>query len=192
MHLRRRVSELLVGLCQVCPTVVSSPHLGHKSFWGILMGVIIQFNFQQWQSMFSPHFDKVEPGIAQNYFEMATQYCRNDGGGPIGATSWGWNSAVFAQSAIQTQTNILYLLTAHIARLLSDRGGEANIVGRITNASEGSVSVGAENQYPPGTAQWFQQTQYGAMAWQAMLPYRTMRYKPPRFRRIFNPYRYPF
>jgi hypothetical protein len=62
------------------------------------------------------------------------------------------------------------------------------LVGRIDNASEGSVAVATQNDYPPGTPQWFQQTKYGSDYWAASAPFRTMRYRPPHHRRIFNPW----
>ena len=35
-----------------------------------------------------------------------------------------------------------------------------------------------ENLYPPGSAQWWQQTKYGAAFWAATSQYRGMRYVP--------------
>jgi hypothetical protein len=72
------------------------------------------------------------------------------------------------------------MLTAHIAALnaveLGGRSAE-NIVGRISSASEGSVSISLDSQ-TPGTAAWFQQTKYGAAFWQATTQYRKARIFP--------------
>lgn len=62
--------------------------------------------------------------------------------------------------------NLLYLLTCHIQQL-KDRG--TGMVGMLTNASEGKVSVGIS---PIGTANWYQQTQCGSIFWQATAKYR--------------------
>lgn len=130
---------------------------------------IVTFNYAGWVQLF-PNFAYISESQAQLYFGVATQLHRNDGGGPV--------------TDAQTQTNLLNLLTAHIAQLFApapngQAGRDASIVGRITNASEGSVSVATEMPMPsnPSSA-WFLQTQYGALYWTASAPFRTMRYMP--------------
>jgi hypothetical protein len=106
------------------------------------------------------------------YWNLATQVHRNDGGGPV-------------QDAT-TQTNLLNLATAHIVQLFApkpDNTGQPNrdpnVVGRITNASEGSVSVATEMPMPVNAnASWWNQTTFGSMYWLASSPFRTMRYLP--------------
>lgn len=138
------------------------------------MGVIVAFNYAAWVARY-PEFNLVLEPLATAYFNEATVYCRNDGGGPV--------------STAAIQSTLLNMLTAHIAWLNAPRDANGNpsssgsqaaspIVGRISNASEGSVSVGSENNYPPGSAQWFQQSRYGAAYYAATAPYRTMRYIP--------------
>lgn len=76
---------------------------------------------------------------------------------------------------------LLNMLTAHIAALsgaLEPDGKPSGMVGRISSASEGSVSVSADSGLQPGTAAWFQQTGYGLSFWQATKPYRMARYVP--------------
>ena len=124
---------------------------------------VIVFNYENWIALF-PQFPYLSEPQAQMYFDIATSYCRNDGFGPI------------CQPALKT--NMLNLLTAHIAQLFApDRNGQnpSTLVGRISNASEGSVSVGMDYPSSPSAA-WFNQTQFGASYWQLMLPFRTMRY----------------
>lgn len=74
---------------------------------------------------------------------------------------------------------LLNMLTAHIAyiggKLSAD--GAARPVGRLSQAGEGSVSASFEGA-PPGSAQWFQQSAYGASFWQATSSLRGMRYRP--------------
>ncbi len=78
------------------------------------------------------------------------------------------------------------MLTAHIAALYSQSRGDpepgqpkdANTpVGRISNATEGSVTVALEYD-ATNPQEWFSQTKYGASFWAATATYRTMRYVP--------------
>jgi signal transduction histidine kinase len=63
------------------------------------------------------------------------------------------------------------------ARLAASNGAAASsLVGRINSATTGSVTVASENNYPPGSAQWWQTTKYGAMFWAATAGFRTFRY----------------
>lgn len=75
---------------------------------------------------------------------------------------------------------LLNMLTAHIAVLNSGVNGEAPsaLVGRVNQASEGSVSVSADMGPVTGSSAWFMQTKYGAAFWQASLPYRSFQYVP--------------
>lgn len=131
------------------------------------MGVVVTFNPTAWKSAFG-QFSYLTDAQAQTYFDLATGICRNDGGGPVCTAT--------------IQTALLNMLTAHLAQLFapSPTGQQPSptIVGRISSASEGSVSVSTENQYPPGSAQWYQQTQYGSTFWIMSAPYRTAHYIP--------------
>jgi len=141
----------------------------------------VTFNYMSWVTRF-PEFANVGEPLATEYFLDACIMQRNDGGSAIS------NDA--------TALRLLNLLTAHIAWLNAPRdssgnpaasGGAASpIVGRVNSASEGSVSVGSENNYPPGSAQWFQQTKYGAEWYALTNQYRRMRYFPGP-QRVFNP-----
>lgn len=139
------------------------------------MGVVVAYSYAAFVAQF-PVFDYLSSSQVQTYWNIATQYVRNDGGGPVCDAS--------------TQTNLLNLTTAHLLQLFAptaDGQPASTIVGRINSASEGSVSVGTQMDMPAGTAQWWNQTPFGAAAWEAMKPYRTMRYVPGP-RRWFNPW----
>lgn len=143
------------------------------------MGVVITFDYGKWVQLF-PNFSYVSQPQAQLYFGLAEQFCRNDGGGPVGG--WpglcGFFNNTTNDAAIQTQTNFLNLLTAHLAQLFAPAStGQApsGIVGRISSASEGSVSVAAEFPMTANSA-WFNTTVYGSAFWQASAPFRTARY----------------
>jgi Protein of unknown function (DUF4054) len=75
---------------------------------------------------------------------------------------------------------LLNLLVAHITQLLNGINGlpPAGIVGVVTDATEGSVSVGTTLGNIPFTAVYFAQTQYGLMFWQLTAPFRTFVYIP--------------
>lgn len=92
------------------------------------------------------------------------------------------NSCCSIVSDANVRQSLLYLLTAHLTALAQGAGGSSpsGIVGRVNDATEGSVSVSAE--YASVISQsmaYFIQTQYGALFWQLTSPYRTMRYVPP-------------
>lgn len=139
------------------------------------MGVQVTFDYGAWIARY-PEFAGVDQGTAQLYFNEATLYCRNDGGGPVDDAT--------------TQATLLNMLTSHVAKLNAPKptGEDASpLVGRIAGASQGSVNVSVENQYPPGSPQWYQQTKYGAAFWAASAVHRTLRYFRPHSRR-FNPW----
>ena len=126
-----------------------------------------------------PEFGSVNVNQLQLFWTEATLYLRNDGSGPVQDPT--------------RQLTLLNMVTAHIAYLNAGVGGQpaTPLVGRITSAGEGSVNVSVENEYPPGTPQWWQQTKYGAAFWSATAPYRGARYVPRRTRSV-DPWRTPY
>ena len=141
------------------------------------MGYTATFNYAQWQSAF-PALSYVTQAQAQAQFNIAGEfYLRNDGSGP----NW---------STPQVQGDLLNLVTAHLCQLFVPNpaagAAQPGLVGRISNASEGSVSVTAE--YAAQTSQsmaFWVQTQYGAAYWNAMKAHRSFRYLPGP-RRVFD------
>lgn len=141
------------------------------------MGVIVSFDYQAFVRSY-PEMSALGDARAAEYFLIATTLHGNDGGGPI--------------SDAALQTSLLNMLTAHIAFLFSPRDSAGNpaaqgtaapnMVGRITSASQGSVSATAEAMqgFNTAQAQWLAQTRYGAMYWSATAQFRTMRYRAPR------------
>lgn len=126
---------------------------------------VVTFDYAGWAARY-PELSSVSSGLAQQYFNEAGLYCQNT---PTSLV------CDLAQRAM-----FLNMLTAHIAALNAPLNGQASspIVGRISQATEGSVSVQTDNQYPPGTVQWYQQTKYGSAYWAASAQFRTMRYVP--------------
>lgn len=137
------------------------------------MGVQVAFNYTNWLALF-PEFTSpggsipVTEPMANQYFAMACMVHRNDGGGPV--------------TQAGTQTNLLNLLTAHMAALMATPAGAASaspLVGHLSQATEGSVNVSVElPTNMPMASGFYTQTKYGYMYWTATAPFRTMRYMP--------------
>lgn len=142
----------------------------------------ITFSYSTWIGRYS-EFAYVADDVAQLYFTEACIYVDNTGLGPINDPNM--------------LTLILNMTTAHIAALNSPKNGEqfdssgatpsSPLIGRITNASEGSVSVSTDYGDQPTSAAWWNQTKYGAAAYQALLPTRQARYIPNLRPRRYNP-----
>lgn len=138
------------------------------------MGAVVGFNYAAWITMF-PEFQYVTSPMADAYFAMATTAHRNDGAGPV------------ADAAKQLQ--LLNIVTAHIAALFAPTcpGGQpANaMVGRISDATEGSVSASADYGTVTNSEAWWAQTRYGSMYWTFTKVYRLAAYMPVPTR-VFN------
>lgn len=135
------------------------------------MGVIVTFDYGAWSARYMDLAPYINSNTATECFEEATLYQANDGSGPVNDPT----------RALQ----LLNMLTAHIAAIdypvtgnPSSPNASSTLVGRISDATEGSVTVSAQNDYPPGTVQWFQQTKYGSAWYAATAQYRRMKYRP--------------
>jgi hypothetical protein len=138
------------------------------------VGVKVTFDYASWVLIYPQFSSLQQTQVTNGALPIAELYCRNDGGGPV--------------SSAAIQVNLLGLMVAHICQLIYGANGQAPspLVGRINNATEGSVSVGTDFPSTPNNA-WFLQTPFGAAFWQATAAYRTMRYTPGP-RRAFNPW----
>ncbi len=126
------------------------------------MGAVATFNYGAWTIRY-PEFATVGQPLADAYFAEATLYLDNTGSGPV--------------RDVGQQLVLLNMLTAHIAALNAGVNGElpSPLVGRVTQAGEGSVNVSADMPNQPGSAAWFQMTKYGAAFWAATMQFRTFR-----------------
>lgn len=84
-------------------------------------------------------------------------------------------------SDVAVRAILLNMATAHIAALSPATGG-SGAVGRVSSASEGSVSTSLDYGTISTSQAYWVQTPYGAQFWQATAPYRTARYVPGRSR----------
>lgn len=142
------------------------------------MTIPVVFSLGTWTAMF-PEFAACSQAQGQGFFNRASFLCDNSTQNPAANPDNG------------TLDNLLYLLTSHIAWLNAPRDALGNpaatgapaspIIGRIDQASEGSVSVHADmgdvNAGGPSQA-WYMQTRYGAEYWAATAGVRTAGYVP--------------
>lgn len=131
------------------------------------MGAIATFDYALWAARY-PEFSNVLQMQAAAYWTEAGVYHRNDGGGPV--------------QDVAMQTLLMGMLTAHIAFLSVGTASNPSpasqgVVGRISSASMGPVSVSASLEGISGAAAYFAMSPYGLSYWTATAPYRTMSYR---------------
>lgn len=130
------------------------------------MGIVV-FDVEKFWKRY-PEFATVPDELLQEFFTEATIYLDNTDSSRV--------------KDLQQRAMLLNMLTAHIAKLNAGSNGEAatELVGRISSATQGSVSVSADMGPVSDTEAWYLQTKYGAAYWNATAPYRTMQYVPGR------------
>lgn len=114
-----------------------------------------------------PEFVEISSQRLTACFDEAGLYLSNSDNSPV--------------QNLTRRATLLNMLTAHVAYIggLLSADGMPRPVGRVSQASEGSVSAAFEGVPPtPGSGAWFQQSQYGAAFWQATSSLRGMRYIP--------------
>ena len=143
------------------------------------MAGAVQFDWAQFQALFPQLVGTggVTDPIAEMFFGVAEQLFDNT-----------------AASLMPDPTKRLLCLnyaTAHVASLsgypllagASSPSGPSGAVGRVSSATEGTVSI--QTDYGPmrENEAWWLQTQYGAFFWQLTRALRTARYvaAPPRY-----------
>lgn len=135
----------------------------------------VTFDWQAFSALY-PEFSAVGQISAAAMFGKATTlYLDNTDDSPV--------------TDLNEREQLLFLLVAHLCSLRglgSGKDGQAGLVGRITSASQGSVSVSVDNSGSNDASWWYLQTPYGADYWQATAPYRSMEYVPGG-----SPSRYP-
>lgn len=124
---------------------------------------VVTFDYSAWLLRY-PEFAAVSAPLAQQYFTEATMYCDN--------------TATSLVQDLTIRAMLLNMLTAHIAALYGTVNGQpaSPLVGRITNAAEGSVNVAVALEGQIHGRSWYAQTKYGLSYWQATAQYRTARY----------------
>lgn len=119
-------------------------------------------------------FDPVEfralyPTIQANddqlemYFEMAETFLDN--------------TKCSVVKDLGARKRLLYLLVAHIATLTGQAEQGNNVVGRVSSATEGTVSISLDYGTMGNNERWYLQTPWGAMYWQLTKKYRSAVYR---------------
>ena len=135
----------------------------------------IIFNYETWVALF-PEFAPVSPTQGAAYFMRATNtFAANSCSNPA-----------FGDNRLEY---LIYLATSHVAYLSCPKDANGNpaatgtqasqLVGRISSASEGSVSVSVEYQVGSDMDQlsaYLDSTKYGAEYYAAISDYRTAVY----------------
>jgi hypothetical protein len=139
-------------------------------------GAVATLDYNYFITLFPEFTNTISEPMYEIYWDIAGKYCRNDGTGLV--------------SDQDTQFIILNLLCAHLGQLFAGSSlmPALPFPGAVSSATEGSVSMGITaliGRNP--NAAWYQQTKYGAAAWDLMAPYRLFRYFPGP-RRVFDPF----
>lgn len=126
---------------------------------------VVTFDVAAFQARY-PEFSTVPTATLQSYFdEVGVVYINNTDASPIADLAF--------------RGYLLNMATAHLAALNYGVNGEApqDGVGRIDQATQGSVSVHLDMGPTSNTQAWWMQTKYGAALWQATAGLRTFQYK---------------
>lgn len=124
----------------------------------------VTFDIAKFRAMY-PEFDLIADPRLQGWFDRAAAtLLDNTDCSPI---------------PVEARLEYFNMLVAHYAALYGGVNGQppSGIVGRISNATEGSVSVGTSYAAAVGSRAWYDQTPYGAEYWQATAQYRTWKYQ---------------
>lgn len=128
------------------------------------MGVVV-FDIEAFRVRYR-QFSSVSNDLLQAYFDEATTYLNNSNCSRVGD--------------VALRSRLLNMLTAHIATLNAGVNGNSpsGVVGRVSSASEGSVSVSMDMGPTTDESAWFKQTVPGSAYWQATAQFRTAVYIP--------------
>jgi hypothetical protein len=143
---------------------------------------IVTFDYPAWSELYPEFAATVNQPQAQQFFDLATLYVDNTPCSLVPfSTNPVFNLGVQIVPGNPIRAPILNLVTAHIAQLMNGSSNQpaGPLVGRISDVSEGSVSISTDVTGLPGSAVWFAQTKYGLAAWQAMAPFRAGMFIPP-------------
>ena len=117
------------------------------------MDNVVVFNANEFLALY-PQFNNVfTPEQLQQFFNAACLLCDNTPNSKI--------------ANLDERKTLLYMLVCHIATLMQRGTG---MVGLLTSATEGKVSVGLQSY--TNNPNWYKQTQCGSMYWLATAKYR--------------------
>lgn len=130
---------------------------------------IAVFSYDNWLTRYPEFTGAVSESMAALLFAEAGIYLDNTDGSPV----------------VDTARRLIYLnmIVAHLASLsgvLEAGGKPTGLVGRVTQATEGSVAVTVDSGLAAGTGGWWAQTPYGFAFWSATKRLRSATYVPGR------------
>lgn len=135
---------------------------------------VVTFDIAKFRSIY-PEFANQPDARLEFFFGLATQYVNNTDCSIV--------------TDVTERERLLFLLVAHIAMLnpySASQNNASGLVGRISKASEGSVSVEADMPDMGQSSAWYMQSKYGSMFWAMTVKYRSFRYSPG-----YSPSNYP-
>lgn len=125
------------------------------------MDNIVEFSVPDFKACY-PNFAQFNDAQLQMWFTKATLLCNNTPQSPV--------------RSLPERNILLCLLVAHFASLQTRIEGGNEVVGRISGASEGSVSVSTDYGTTSSSEKWYAQTSYGAEYWKLTARYRSALY----------------
>lgn len=127
---------------------------------------IVVLDIPKFRAMF-PEFSNLTDAQLPFLFDQSTDYLNN-------------SEYSLVEDAVKRE-RLLYLLMAHLVYLRygdTNGNGGSGMVGRLSSASEGSVSVSSDAGQIEFRYMWYTQSPYGMDFWQATKVYRMANYYP--------------
>lgn len=119
---------------------------------------VVDLNIEKFKNSYPVFRDQSDSQIEMVFFE-ATIILNNTKQSPI--------------RDLQRREFFIYLAMAHILTLAKQQSDGNGAVGRLSSASEGSVSVSLDYGASTASSKWWEQTTFGAKYWQYTKQYRT-------------------
>lgn len=126
----------------------------------------VSFIYATWKAQY-PMFDATVNETAATFaFSLAELVCDNS------------DASVITDPT--QRTALLYMATAHVCQIYygSTLSPASSLVGRVSDATEGSVSVSTDYGNQSASSAWWNQTKWGAMFWAATNRFRRGFYVP--------------
>ena len=124
------------------------------------MSGVVEFNVNKFRSLY-PNLKATDDQL--NWYFVESTMLLN-------------NTSKSCVKSLAEREVLLFLLVAHFAVLQQRVEGDNEVVGRISSASQGSVSVTLDNGQTTLSDKWYQQTPYGSKYWALTAKYRSFLY----------------
>lgn len=132
---------------------------------------VAALDYTAWSARYPALAAFVSNDLAQSYWDEAGLFLDNTEASPV--------------QDVGRRAVLLGLITAHLAQLNRPaEAGGSDVVGRVSAASEGSVSLSADMGPVTASQAWWVQTKWGAESWAATVFLRRAIYVPGRPQRF--------